>query len=223
MQNQDLKPLIIAGAGGLGREVASLISGVGQSGPSWNLLGFVDDKVQAETVEGWPVFGPISGIYAMKPFPWVAIAIADPYVRKRLYMEMKEKGIPIATLTHSSCIISEHVAVGEGSILCAGSIITTNVTLGTACIVNPGDFIGHDTILGDWVSMMPSVSVAGEVMVGQGCYLGINSCVINQTTIGEWSVIGAGATVTGEIPPYSLAVGVPARVIRSLPKPVNTL
>jgi len=40
--------------------------------------------------------------------------------------------------------------------------------------------------------------------------------VINRTFIGEWSVIGAGATVVDDIPAYSVAVGVPARVIKKV-------
>jgi acetyltransferase-like isoleucine patch superfamily enzyme len=64
--------------------------------------------------------------------------------------------------------------------------------------------------------MMPAANLAGEVTVGDGCYFGMNSCVINRTKIGEWSVIGAGAAVTRDIPSHSLAVGVPARVVRKL-------
>lgn len=214
MTNSSPSPLVIVGAGGLGREVASLIET--QPDSPWRLLGFVDDRAPDKTIEGWPVLGVIEDIYRMQPTPWAAIAIADSKIRQRLFLEFKQNNIPIATLVHPSATLSRHVVIGEGSIICADAIITTNVTLGRACIVNPGDFIGHDTVLKDWVSLMPRVAVAGEVVLGEGAYLGINSCVINRTAVGEWSVIGAGATVAKAIPPHSLAVGVPARVIKSL-------
>ncbi|WP_372632927.1 acyltransferase [Cohnella sp.] len=50
--------------------------------------------------------------------------------------------------------------------------------------------------------------------IGKGVWLGQNVCVLAGSTIGERSVIGAGSIVKGEIPPYSLAVGSPARVVK---------
>lgn len=211
-----LKPLVIIGAGGLGREVAWLVADVNRTNPEWKFLGFVDDGVHGFTSEGYRVLGPIRHVLEINPRPWVVIAIADCRVRLRILEEMETEGVPIATLIHPSVCMSDHVSVGYGSIICAGTIITTNISLGKACIVNLGGFIGHDTVVGDCVSMMPAANLAGEVTVGAGCCFGMNSCVINRTAVGEWSVIGAGATVTKDIPPHSLAVGVPARVIRKL-------
>lgn len=209
------KSLLVIGAGGLGREVVSHFV-KNDSDLHWEFIGFVDDRMQNRTIEGWPIIGVIEDIYEMSPSPTVAIAIADPRTRKRLFLDMKRNNISIATLIHPSATISPDVEIEEGSIVCTGSIIMTNVRLGKACIVNPGSFIGHDTILHDWVSLMPRVSVAGEVIVGEGSYLGINSSIINRTEVGEWCVIGAGAIVTKEIPPHSMAVGVPARIIKTI-------
>lgn len=217
MRKSEPRDLVIVGAGGLGREIASFLTDADPTGASWKLLGFVDDRLASHTVEGWPILGPIEMLYNMSPAPWAAVAIADPRTRMRIFTKIKENNVPVATLIHPSVKISGHVLVGEGCIVCAGSVITTNVTLGKACIINPGCFIGHDTVVADWVSLMPKVSIAGEVQIGQGCYLGISSTVINKIAIGEWCVIGAGATVVGEIAPGSLAVGVPARVVKTLP------
>lgn len=124
----------------------------------------------------------------------------------------------MATLIHPSVQISRFVKIKQGSVICAGSVLTTNITLGLASIVNPNCFIGHDTVLNNFVSLMPGVNVAGEVTLGEGVYMGLNACVINRTVVGEWSIIGAGATAVSDIPAYSLAVGVPARVVKSLEK-----
>jgi sugar O-acyltransferase (sialic acid O-acetyltransferase NeuD family) len=210
------KPLVIIGAGGLGREVAWLVADINKLNPEWNFLGFVDDGLKDLTVEGYPILGEISHLYKIRPRPWVIIAIADFHVRLRLFKELEKEGMPVATLIHPSVLMSDYVSIGPGGIICAGTIITTNVSLGKACIVNLGCFIGHDTVLNDHVSMMPATNLAGEVTVGTGCYFGLNSCVINQIEVGEYSIIGAGATVVNDIPPRSLAVGVPARVIRKL-------
>ena len=210
------KPLVIVGAGGFGREVAWLVQDINKQNAEWELIGFVDDKGPGVTEEGTPILGPISDIFHFNPVPWVALAVADTRTRYRMMQEMLDHGVKLASLVHPSVVMSDFNDIGSGSIICAGTIITTNVKLGRSGIVNLGCFIGHDTVLGDCVSMMPATNIAGEVAVGDGCYFGLNSCAINRKTIGEWSIIGAGAVVVDDIPPHSLAVGVPARVIKKL-------
>jgi acetyltransferase-like isoleucine patch superfamily enzyme len=52
-------------------------------------------------------------------------------------------------------------------------------------------------------------------VIEDDCWLGDGVKVLDGVTIGRGSVIGAGAVVTKDIPPFSVAVGVPARVIKS--------
>jgi acetyltransferase-like isoleucine patch superfamily enzyme len=54
-----------------------------------------------------------------------------------------------------------------------------------------------------------------KVVIKYGAHIGIGAIIMPGVTIGEGAVIGAGAVVTKDIPPYSIAVGVPARVIKT--------
>ena len=54
------------------------------------------------------------------------------------------------------------------------------------------------------------------VTVGDDVWIGVNACVLRGVTIGEGAVVGAGAVVTHDIPPFTIAAGNPARVIREL-------
>lgn len=209
-----LKRLVIVGAGGLGREVAWLVNDINKENLTWDLVGFIDDGKTGHTVEGYPIIGKLDDIFKLDPLPAVVIAIADAKIRAKIYGVLSQKGIEFATLIHPSVVMSEYVSIGKGSVICAGTIITTNVKLGNACILNLGCFIGHDTVLDDFVSLMPGANIAGEVTVGKGTYFGLNSAVINRIKIGSWSTIGAGATVITNIPDKVTAVGVPARVIK---------
>jgi len=211
---EKLKPLVIIGAGGLGREAAWLVADINRQKREWDFIGFIDDRVQGQTPEGYPVLGTQDYFFELPSHPWAVVAIADSQARKAITQRLHTHGINIATLIHPSISMSDFVQVGTGSIICSGAVITTNITLGQASIVNPNCFIGHDTVLEDFVSLMPGSNLAGEINVGEGCYFGLNSCVINRTNIGKWSIIGAGATVINDIPDYSVAVGVPARVIK---------
>jgi len=53
------------------------------------------------------------------------------------------------------------------------------------------------------------------VTLKKGCYVGAQCCILAGVTIGECSIVGAGSVVTESIPSYSIAVGVPAKVIRT--------
>ena len=54
----------------------------------------------------------------------------------------------------------------------------------------------------------------GDVIIGSGSWIGVGSCILSGVKIGANSVIGSNSIVTSDIPPYSVAVGSPARVIK---------
>ena len=75
-----LKPLVIIGAGGLGREVAWLVTDINRQKREWDFVGFVDDGVQGRTPEGYPVLGTLEYFFELSSHPWVVVAIADSQV-----------------------------------------------------------------------------------------------------------------------------------------------
>ena len=50
--------------------------------------------------------------------------------------------------------------------------------------------------------------------IGDGCWLGANVKVLDGVTIGDGVILGSGAVVNKDIPPFTVAVGVPAKVIK---------
>lgn len=212
-----MEPLVIIGAGGFGREVAWLVHEVNAAlpQPTWNLLGFVDDSA-TETPEGYPVLGRSEWLQENAKGLYVVCAIGDPKARRAVLGAIRNPSLQFATLVHPSVQKSQYVAIGEGSIICSGSILTTNVKIGRHCLLNLGTRVGHDSVLHDYGSLMPGVNIAGEVEIGEGCYFGLNACVINRTRVGQWTVVGAGATVVSDLPERCVAVGVPAKPIKTL-------
>ena len=90
------------------------------------------------------------------------------------------------------------------------------ITLGNNVHITAGvKFITHDggTLL--YRSMVPDLEITKPIVVGDNVYFGNNVIVLPGVTIGNNVVIGAGAVVSKDVPDNSLAVGVPARVIKS--------
>ncbi len=56
-----------------------------------------------------------------------------------------------------------------------------------------------------------------KVVLKDNCHIGIGSIIMPGVTIGEGAIIGAGSLVTHDIPPFSVAVGVPAKVVKTYP------
>jgi acetyltransferase-like isoleucine patch superfamily enzyme len=55
----------------------------------------------------------------------------------------------------------------------------------------------------------------GKVIIKDGAHIGIGAIILPGVTIGEGAIVGAGAVVSKDVPAYSLAVGVPAKVVKT--------
>ena len=122
--------------------------------------------------------------------------------------------IKFATLIDPSVEKSDYVTIGEGTIICAHTIITVNIEIGNHVIINLDCTVGHDDIIQDFVTLYPSVNVSGNVNIGHGSELGTGMQIIQGKKIGEYSIVGAGAVVVKDIPDRCTAVGSPAKPIK---------
>jgi sugar O-acyltransferase (sialic acid O-acetyltransferase NeuD family) len=211
-----LNQLAIIGAGGFGRQLAAVVADINKCTLKWDFIGFIDDHATGNTIEGYPIVGSTQWLFRQTNKPYVVCAIGDPAARKKITEQCYLHGVPFATVIHPSVVMSDYVDVGEGTMIMPGTVITTNVRIGKHCLINSGCRIGHDTTIEDYCSCMPATAIAGDVTISEGCYLGINSCIINGVTVGAWSIIGAGAAVVDDIPSGVVAVGVPAKPIKTV-------
>jgi acetyltransferase-like isoleucine patch superfamily enzyme len=146
-----------------------------------------------------------------------------------------ERGVTLSVdLTGQSFI-----DIGANSYLCSNCVIKAVdgwIKIGHNCTVNEfailhgdgGLKIGNDVRIAAQVRIIamnhiyddPKVPIrlqgirANGITIEDDVWLGVGSTVLDGITIGKGSVVGAGAVVTKNIPPYSIAVGVPATVIK---------
>jgi len=106
--------------------------------------------------------------------------------------------------------------LGVGNFICAGVIITTNVSIGNHIHLNLQTTIGHDSILDDYVTTAPSVNISGNVSIGKAVYLGTKSCIREKTKICENVILGMNAGVVSDIVESGVYVGTPAKRIKNI-------
>lgn len=199
--------VVIIGAGGHAKVVLDILRASGQE-----IAGFYDDHPEAK-LEDLPLLGKIKEIsYSEHQH---IIAIGNNNVRETIATQLSQMSCKIGSAIHPSAVIGSHVTIGDGTVVMANSVINHSAVIGDHCIINTAATVDHDCKISDFVHLSPGVHLAGNVSVRSNAHIGIGSSVIQSVKVGVGAVIGAGAAVIHDIPDHTVAVGCPAKVIKS--------
>lgn len=212
--------LVVVGAGGFGREVLDIVRNMEEAGTStWTeFLGFVDDgEVDRDRLDriGASMLGPSSVLAAMGANAAYVIGIGAGEVRRRLDHLLTEAGCRSSSLVHPSAIVGSDCRVDAGVVISAGVCITTNITIGRHVHLDRSTTVGHDSVLGDYVTVHPGATVSGNVRLERGVTVGTGANLLPGVTVGAGAYVGAGAVVTRNVAPGVTVAGVPARPLAS--------
>ncbi|MFS0782476.1 2,3,4,5-tetrahydropyridine-2,6-dicarboxylate N-acetyltransferase [Bacillus sp. 1P06AnD] len=111
-----------------------------------------------------------------------------------------------------NAVIMMGASINIGAVIGSGTMIDMNVVMGGRATVRNNCHIGAGAVLAGVIEP-PS---AKPVVIEDDVLVGANAVVLEGVTIGKGSVIAAGAVVTKDIPPYSVAAGIPAKVIKQI-------
>ena len=209
-----MNDIVIIGAGGFGREVAWLIEEINKVEFKWNIKGFVDENInlRRKAVNGYKILGDLEWLKHQNCY--AVCAIGDTDIRKNIIQRLTGSKIKYPVLIHPSVIKSNTVNIGEGSIICAGSILTVNIEIGKHVIINLDCTVGHDVWINDYSTILPSVNISGRVKLEECVNVGTNCSIIQGIKIDKNTIIGAGSVVVKDLPSNCTAVGVPAKLIK---------
>lgn len=209
-----MKNLYIIGAGGFGREVAWCVERINDVTQTWNLKGFIDDneKLWGKQEDEYLVLGGCEYLKQQKD-AYAVCAVGNAKVRKQIIEKLSNSGVQFATIVDPSVILSKSVSIGDGTIICAGTIATVDISIGKHVIINLDCTLGHDDIIEDYVTIYPSVNVSGNALIGERSEIGTGTQVIQGKKIVKNTIVGAGAVVIRDINESGTYVGSPARKI----------
>jgi sugar O-acyltransferase (sialic acid O-acetyltransferase NeuD family) len=192
----------IIGNGGFGREIywsLTLIERI-------NTVFFVDDSYLPDHDS---LVLPLS---KFNPNEYeVVIAIGDPISRLEMVQKLPKETKYFTYIHPSVQILDPNIEIGEGSVICAGSILTTNIKIGKHTHLNLQTTIGHDCEIGDYFTTAPGAKISGNCKIYDCVYIGTNASVKQKISIHSSSTIGMNAAVVKNIKEPGIYVGIPAK------------
>jgi sugar O-acyltransferase (sialic acid O-acetyltransferase NeuD family) len=145
------------------------------------------------------------------------IGIGSPASRFKLYKKFVDLGGDYtSSISPLAQIGSFEVSIGKGSNILSHAIFSNSSQIGMGCIVYYNVIVTHDCVVEDFVELSPNAVLLGRCKVGSFSQIGANATILPDITIGKNVIIGAGSVVTKDIPDNTVAVGVPAKVIKNL-------
>lgn len=201
--------LVLVGAGGFGRTIASLARSDGACGVHWDVKGFLDNRSGIFTPPGLPVLGdpltyePVAGDIFL-------CALGIPAARRRYTAPLIAKGADFISL-------KTDMHIGERTKISRGCIFERNVSLGTD--THLGEFVtilsttivGYDVRIGDYCQIGSFVFIGGGAQIGNDVVIHPHATILPGVKVGDGAVIGAGSVVIRSVPPSTTVMGNPAK------------
>jgi sugar O-acyltransferase (sialic acid O-acetyltransferase NeuD family) len=209
------KNIVIIGAGGQAKNIALLIEQIG----GWEIIGFVDDdlKKKGQRIKGYGVLGTTNEILKKLDNVSIVFSIGNGKIveEKVHWLKSLNKNLEFPNLIHPSSIIDQkEVELGEGNIINANAVFTTEIKIGSFNYFNRCCSVSHDVKIGDFCFIHAGVHLSGESDIGSRVWFGVNSTIIQVLKIGDDSIIGAGAVILKDVKPKAVMVGNPAKLLK---------
>jgi sugar O-acyltransferase (sialic acid O-acetyltransferase NeuD family) len=188
--------LIIAGAGGFGREVFQWAQDQINAGTAdFDAVKFIDDTQNSPFPQvAQNYLGPIAS-YVFAAGHRIVIAVGQPETRAALARTFAEKNVRFGNVVHPSAIVADSCKYDSGLILCPFALLSVDVLIGQHVHINTNSSVGHDTVIGDYVTLSSHVDVTGKCHIHDNVFFGSGARVLPGCSIAAESKIGAGATV----------------------------
>ena len=124
--------------------------------------------------------------------------------------------------TGHNVLVREGTTIGDDVVVGTNSVIDGNAEIGSEVSLQTGVYVPRETVIGDRVFLGPNAVLTNDPhpvrndcdlegpTIEDGVSIGANATILPGVTVGEGSFVAAGAIVTEDVPPRTLAIGTPA-------------
>lgn len=185
--------LVVIGAGGHGRAVAEAAQMVGK----WQQIVFLDDGFpNVGNTLNWPVLGKAAGFAnTLDNVDECIIAIGNQSVRERLFHELTDAGVRLASVVHPRAWVSPNASVERGVAVMAGAVVGCMARIGCGAIINANSTVDHDAVLEDFAHIGVGVQLAGGVVVRKSAWLQAGCSAGYRVVVPEQAVVPPGTAL----------------------------
>lgn len=209
-----MKDIVILGSHGFAKEVLWLLEEINEDHIQWNILGFIDFNVGSEPLPGYTVIGDDEWLLQY-PHPICAVCgFGAPSLREKVAQKYRGTQVSFPSVVSRHAMVSNYATLGEGCVVCPGTIINPSVIFKSFVMINMNCTIGHDTVIGDFVTLSPGSHVSGNVQIGKSSEIGSGAFILQGKQLGEETIIGAGSIIIRDIPGHCTVVGNPGRILK---------
>lgn len=211
-----MKDIAIYGAGGFGREIASIIARINEVAATWKIVGFFDDGVAVGTSNRYgKVVGGIDELNSWNRQLNVVMAIADPNILQKLIGKINNTKISFPNIIAPTVLFFERntIQLGKGNVICHSCRISCDVLLGDFNLLNGGVSLGHDVKVGNFNVMQPEVRISGKTTIGNTNFFGVRSLILQELKIGDHTRIGSSSVIMRNTSDGLTYFGNPAKII----------
>lgn len=206
--------VIVIGAGGHARVVADALLCAGVK-----VLGFTDTDpiIWGQAHFGLPILGGDDILVSHDPATTClanGLGMVDArgsLLRCQVQDKLTARGWRFIAVHHPSAIISPRAHLADDVQVLAGAVVQPGASIKVGTIVNSRAVVEHDAHVGAWTHVAPGAVICGDVRIGAHVHVGAGTTVRQGLLIGDHSLVGLGAAVVCDLPPSTIAAGVPAR------------
>ncbi len=203
-------PLVVAVAGGFGRELAAYARDSG-----FRVTAFLHDlEAHPGSLDGVELGAEIRGpaeTYAPADGELLAIGLGEPAARRELADTLCAAGARLATVVHPTAWVAPTARIGAGVVIAPFAFVGPGAQIGELSVLNTYASVGHDGVIGRACVLSPYAVTGGWATLEDEVFLATHAVVTPRRTVGAGSAVSAGSVAFRDVAPRSLATGNPAR------------
>ncbi len=215
----NVKKIVLFGAGGLASEVIWSISGINAIKQTYDIVGLVVEKQyfhEGMEVDGYSILGTEEWLFSHKDEVGCHCAIGIPSERARIQRMLVSNGIKMESIIGADVNIAPSAKVGVGTYLAGRVCVSTNCVVGDGVLLNGEVVIGHDSKVGDYTCIMTRADLGGRCSVGSEVLIGAHAYIVPDRKIGDGATVAAGSIVFSNVKAGTTVLGNPAKRMRFL-------